>query len=197
MRFSLNVGEFDTLTHGRRQGCALGQVLLSGRRGAAIGSAVRLVVGVLFLAGLAACGPNSGGAAARAAAETVSVPLTSAPAEASAGAPLVPSDSQVSAFDAFRWSGNPSDRFKPAADIEEVARRVPALAEQRAWEAVVAWQSRSVAEGRPPNEALYMAVGIVLEFINRNDGVCVPGRADLIPAFLSGGVRMTLLNCTK
>lgn len=108
-----------------------------------------------------------------------------------------------SAFDREQWSGNAFDRFDTVGSIELRARQFPSLNELRAWAAVIAWQAYYMADGqKSPNEALYVAVGTVLEGFKDNRGVCRPGRVVVVDAASASdafpvGTAMTLLECDR
>lgn len=108
-----------------------------------------------------------------------------------------------SAFDWKQWSGNAFDRFDTVGGIELRARQFPSLNELRAWAAVIAWQAYYMADGKKPaNEALYAAVGTVLEGFNDNKGVCRPGRVVIVDAASASdafpvGTVMTLHECDR
>lgn len=81
------------------------------------------------------------------------------------------------------WSGNPFDRFDTVASIEQRARQISRLNEQRAWAAVIAWQANRMEDGKTDaNHALYDAVGTVLDGLNQSKGICRPGRTVFIDA---------------
>lgn len=106
---------------------------------------------------------------------TVSNPKPAAMSEAPANArPKAPPE--ILPHDRRRWSGNMFDQFDSVQDIEEKARAIPQLNEQRAWAAVIAWQAYLMAaRGEEANVAMYMGVDQVLEGLRANKGICRPG----------------------
>lgn len=102
------------------------------------------------------------------------------------------------------WSGNYFDRFDTVGEIEARAHKFSQLNEQHAWAAVVAWQAHFMRQGNnsPANEALYAAVGTVLDGLKDNKGICRPGRIVLVDATSASvavpvGSALALLECDR
>lgn len=101
------------------------------------------------------------------------------------------------------WSGNPFDKFDDETKIAVRASQFPQLREPRAWAAVLAWQQSNMrADKSPANEALYNAVGTVLDGLKDNKGVCRPGQIEIVSATqasnsMPAGTQFTLLDCDR
>lgn len=80
------------------------------------------------------------------------------------------------------WTlGGYDDASMPVEELAWIAKLNPAIAEPRAWEAVLAWQRDRLEGGWDTSSALYTAVGIVLQYLPQH-GVCVPGKVFAITA---------------
>lgn len=101
------------------------------------------------------------------------------------------------------WSENPFDKFDSVNEILARARQFPQLNEPRAWAAVLAWQESNMrVDKNPANEALYYAVGTVLDGLRDNKGVCRPGQVEIVSAAQASksfpaGTLLTLLECDR